>query len=154
MNITNVYELSTPSFRKAVKREGIDLLKNNMKLFAVVTPSYMRLSSPLSPIERWEVIVCIPSVAKELYCHFPKGNRKPSQKAIFECVNIVSHMTNYEPKTVLIGNNKISISVHHHAIKEDIYYYLYNRITKGKLAFVDDVVTKAMNEKTVVYGFD
>mgnify|MGYP006331864287 CR=1 FL=1 len=153
MNITNVYELSTPSFRKAVKREGIDLLKNNMKLFAVVTPSYMRLSSPLSPIEKWMVIVCIPSVAKMLYFDFPKGNRKPSQKAISECVNIVSHMTNYKPKTVLIGNNKISISVHH-VTKEDVYDYVYNRITKGKLAFVNDVVTKAINEKTVVYGFD
>lgn len=153
MDITNVYELSTPSFKKALKREGIDLLKNNMKLFAVVIPSYMRLSSPLSPIEKWQVIVCIPSMAKMLYFDFPKGNRKPSQKAISECINIVAHMTNYKPKTVLIGNNKISISVHH-VTKEHVYHYLYNRITKGELAFVDDVVTKAINEKTVVYGFD
>lgn len=153
MDITNVYELSTPSFKKALKREGIDLLKNNMKLFAIVIPSYTRLSPPLSPIEKWQVIVCIPSVAKMLYFDFPKGNRKPSQKAISECVNIVSHMTNYKPKTVLIGNNKISISVHH-VTKEHVYHYLYNRITKGELAFVDDVVTKAINEKTVVYGFD
>lgn len=153
MDITNVYELSTPSFKKALKREGIGLLKNNMKLFAVVIPSYTRLSSPLSSIEKWQVIVCIPSVAKMLYFDFPKGNRKPSQKAISECVNIVSHMTNYKPKTVLIGNNKISISVHH-VTKEHVYHYLYNRITKGELAFVDNVVTKAINEKTVVYGFD
>lgn len=153
MDITNIYELSTPSFKKALKREGIDLIKNNMKLFMVVSPVYTRLSSPLSHIDKWTVTFCIPSVKKMICFNFPKGNRKPSQKAISECVNIVSHTTNHEPKTVLIGNNKVYISVLR-TPKEDIYNYVYNRITKGKLAFVDDVVTKAINEKTVVYGFD
>ena len=152
MQVTDVYELSTPSFKKALKSNGIKLL-HNMKLFVRVAPDFKKNSTN---IDYYNAIVYVPSTGRLFIFNLSEyGNRKPSLKTLMECVKVVLNPpASFEKSPVcFIGEKRVFVMKFNSISKKSMYEDIYNSLIVGKFEMPKDVATK-FKEKTVVYGFD
>lgn len=153
MQVTDVYELSTPSFKKALKSNGIKLL-HNMKLFVRVAPDFKKNSTN---IDYYHAIVYVPSTEKLFIFNLSEyGNRKPSLKTLMECVKVVLNPPASFKKSPVcfIGKKRVFVMIFNSISKKTMYEDIYNSLIVGKFEMPNKDVATKFKEKTVVYGFD